>query len=287
MQFPNPIVTSLIIYDNLGRPVVIIGPGPSLVIQGTNSSIEFSIDNVSGVAQQIFWNFDKSNNVDFNLYNATTHNEIGWIAQGGNFTRGALSYYGFFQFDTPSGSTEIGVIRSDTRVETTNAIFTEKTIFIQAGDGTGLNGPMLAFDASSAIFKNSINADGVGYSKATTYFTRTGTNANWIGFTYANGWSDLGGNWETGAYKITPDGWVTFKGVIIGGTKVDGTVLFTLPAAVRPTLDQILTVAMISAGAGSNINLRVFAATGQCQCFGIAGSANGNMSLNSARYPLV
>lgn len=108
----------------------------------------------------------------------------------------------------------------------------------------------------------------------------------WTALAYQNGWADLGGNWETGAFRLHADGWVRFKGVIIGGTKVDGTVIATIPAAYRPAKDQIIPIGIISAGSAANVSLRVFAATGQVQCFGIAATANGNMTLNGAGYPL-
>lgn len=110
---------------------------------------------------------------------------------------------------------------------------------------------------------------------------------SWTPLVYSNGWADLGGNWETGAWRLHADGWVRFKGVIIGGTRVDGTVIATIPAGYRPVKDQIIPLALISAGATQpNVNLRVFAASGQVQCFGISATANGNMALNGAGYPL-
>lgn len=110
----------------------------------------------------------------------------------------------------------------------------------------------------------------------------------WNALSYQNGWADLGANWETGAYRLFADGWVRFRGVIIGGTHADGTVVATLPAAYRPAKDKIIDIALISAGAaGPNVNFRVFSATGQIQCFGIAATANGNCSLEGASFSLI
>jgi hypothetical protein len=109
---------------------------------------------------------------------------------------------------------------------------------------------------------------------------------SWNALAYQNGWADLGPTWESGAYRLHADGWVRFKGVIIGGTKADGTVIATLPAGYRPAKDQILPIAIISAGSAANVSIRVFAATGQVQCFGINATVNGNMSLNGAAFPL-
>jgi hypothetical protein len=132
---------------------------------------------------------------------------------------------------------------------------------------------------------------GFGFSNTSGYLHRViaGVFQGWNSLTplYQNGWGNLGGNWETGSYKVTADGFVQFEGVIIGGTKADGTVLWTMPAAVRPSNDKIMNCTIISAGSAANVSLRVFSATGQVQCFGINATVNGNMSLESSRYSLL
>jgi hypothetical protein len=115
------------------------------------------------------------------------------------------------------------------------------------------------------------------------YFTQTGWGAfNAVAF--QNGWSNLGGNWTQAQYMMDCEGRVELRGVILGGTKTDGTVIFTLPIPFRPAKDEILPIAMVSPGAGPNVNVRVFSATGQVQIFGMAASTTGNFSLGGTSF---
>jgi hypothetical protein len=124
--------------------------------------------------------------------------------------------------------------------------------------------------------------------------SNTGTNylsyqgEAWNALSYQNGWADLGGSDETGAFRLDACGWVNFKGTIIGGTKTDGTVVANIPAAYRPAKNKVMPIALISGGATSPaVQFRLSASTGNLTCFGISATTTGNLSLEGMRYSLI
>lgn len=71
--------------------------------------------------------------------------------------------------------------------------------------------------------------------------TREAVDSGWIDFTYASGWANFGGAWQTGQYRKVDD-IVHIRAVC---KKVSGTsfLIATLPAGYRPPLN-IRTVGM-------------------------------------------
>ncbi len=51
---------------------------------------------------------------------------------------------------------------------------------------------------------------------------------------YQNGWTDLGGGFQTGQYTKDGTGRVWIRGIIVGGTETAPTLLWTFPAGFRP-----------------------------------------------------
>lgn len=135
-----------------------------------------------------------------------------------------------------------------------------------------------ALGAPSVLFD-----DDTGYLKAGV-FAATWAEETWHAVTFQNGWANLGGNWETAAYRKMPDGIVRLKGVIVGGTKTDGTTITTLPSGYRPARDTILMGGNASA-AGSTPSVRIFSATGNVQIFGMSGTVSGAHSWDGLSFP--
>ncbi|MES2136610.1 MAG: hypothetical protein V4502_06070 [Pseudomonadota bacterium] len=64
----------------------------------------------------------------------------------------------------------------------------------------------------------------------------------WVGLSYSNGWADLGGGYQAGAYTRDGTGRVWTRGTIMGGTLTGGTTVFTLPAGFRPPVKTVWPV---------------------------------------------
>lgn len=114
------------------------------------------------------------------------------------------------------------------------------------------------------------------------YFTQIGWGL-WQNVVFQNGWSNLGGNWATGQYRLDTEGRVELKGVILGGTKADFTTIFNLPAPFRPPKDVIVAVAPVSSGASTIVHIRIFT-NGNVQIFGMAASGTGNIGIENASF---
>lgn len=106
----------------------------------------------------------------------------------------------------------------------------------------------------------------------------------WNAVTFANGWSNLGANWDTAQYRKYPDNTVMLRGVVTGGTKTDATVMTTLPVGYRPAKDMIFPVGNGSGGTVANPNIRIFS-NGQVQIFGMAAATTAAHSW-SVTFPL-
>jgi hypothetical protein len=307
MQFPNPIVRALIIYDTSGNAVVIIGPGPILKVvspmgqeididplgQGTNTpTIEFwntahtafSFINAPGTGFGVN-GFTRTSTVSPNpvIRPRLFFTDIG-ITLGYDIEATQLNYGAILGL---SEDTFFGNVISNTGAVTGAILIQNNSVFIQGGNGTGLTGPQVIATGSSIFMADSALVQNIIFEPAKCQWTyNTSTLGGWTTYTYANGWHDLGSNWSTGQFKIDANGRVILKGVILGGTLTDGTVIFTLPLTARPVKDVIVPIAMISTGSGSNYHLRIFAATGQAQIFGASATATGNISLDGSSLPI-
>lgn len=192
--------------------------------------------------------------------------------------------------DLSGGGAEPAIINSQ-------VIDDAMSIDLSSGVGSG--------SASSAIFMNAVQlvlsyedtfAPNFGLSRL--YFHADGIftegnylsvlNEGWQAPSFQNGWGNLGGTNEVAGFRLFADGWVRFRGTIIGGTKTDGTVLFNIPAAYRPAKDKVMPFALISSGATSPaIQLRVSASTGNVTVFGVSTTGTGNLSMEHSGYSLI
>ena len=57
----------------------------------------------------------------------------------------------------------------------------------------------------------------------------------WTFPTLGGGWTDFGGGFQTTRYRRLASGLVTIQGMVTGGSLATGTILFVLPADMRPT----------------------------------------------------
>jgi len=67
MQFPQPIIKSLILYDNSGNAVISLGPGPFITIVNPTTGAELDMDAGTTYPEIIFWNQGKTANARVNI----------------------------------------------------------------------------------------------------------------------------------------------------------------------------------------------------------------------------
>jgi hypothetical protein len=75
------------------------------------------------------------------------------------------------------------------------------------------------------------------------------TPPTWTGFTFQNSWTNVGGDYETGAYFKDGTERVYFKGSVKNGTP--GQPIATLPASARPPKNVIFKVYEVGTGTGT------------------------------------
>lgn len=96
---------------------------------------------------------------------------------------------------------------------------------------------------------------------------------------YQNGWSDFGGAFEVGTYKLSLDGTVALAGVLSKGTTTSGTLLFTLPVGFRPSKNVIAFAATETGDC-----LLIIAPTGAVTITRFSGGAY--IILNTVSFPV-
>lgn len=96
---------------------------------------------------------------------------------------------------------------------------------------------------------------------------------------FQNSWANVGGaNDETLAYRLDGLGELRLKGYIDSGTTADGTVVFTLPEAYRPT-KTIRCAAMFVQGSTENSYQIEIQTDGDVAIYGVSG-ASPSLSMN-------
>lgn len=102
--------------------------------------------------------------------------------------------------------------------------------------------------------------DATGLCASRTATTNAGVWGDWKGagvnLTLANGWTNFGAPYQVARAMARDDGSVVLSGLIRPGTTTSGTVLFTLPASMRPANQQIVVTTM---DAGAVAVLEIFA----------------------------
>lgn len=93
---------------------------------------------------------------------------------------------------------------------------------------------------------------------------------------FQNSWVNYGSTFDTAAFRMDPDGWVHFKGLIKSGSGV----VFTLPAGYRPARTSYGTnvnngsPGYVSIGSNGNVSI------------GISSGSNAYCSLNGVSFPV-
>lgn len=198
----------------------------------------------------------------------------------------------------------ISAYDSTNLARTTVAFVNDGTWTINSYASSGLFSSQVAVDATaislshfvSGSFKSGILMDDTkirfstinGFSidmlGSSGFLVRTPGGA-WANLTLGNGWTNLGSTYNpTAGYRMEVTGVVRLRGVVVGGTKTDGTVIATLPTGFRPTADQIIPVGNGTSGSVLP-NIRIRAATGNIEIFGVSASTNGTHSWDGVTFP--
>lgn len=126
-------------------------------------------------------------------------------------------------------------------------------MYLQSGDGTALNGPIQTLDATTVQFKNTLaQAHPVQYSQTTKWMEVGGYNG-WTPLNFQNGWSAKAG-YTVPAFKVTPDGFVAFRGSMFGGIITDNTPALQFAFAdtqLLPPGSVVMRPAIAPTGAGT------------------------------------
>lgn len=312
MEFPLQVAQEILIRNADGTPAIQIGPGPEIDIDGTGGSIQLLGGTASGNIPTIFFNnVDNTNAAFINLgVHSTGFADIG--IDGGSYTSvqyPAKTIRNRLYLVNPNASSAIGFSTTDTQqdigglaewtddriailLRNASSIATAQVlvinngavgadvpqIFLQAGDGTALNGPILFLDATRIIF------EGVG-SAASVLFDTDGYlkifGETWHDLTPTNGWSNRGGTFPNYGYRVTPEKNVQFRGSLNSGTLTDNTpIASALPAAVRPPKDAVVH----AGGAGSAPRIYIQASDGIPRVYGTTGP---NLGFDGGQYSLI
>lgn len=96
----------------------------------------------------------------------------------------------------------------------------------------------------------------------------------WQSVIFENGWSDLGAGWSAVSYRKHPKtGLVELRGACSGGTKTNGTTIYTLPTGYRPAAHEAHAIANLTSGSADPL-IRILS-TGEVQIHGMESSTNG------------
>ena len=106
----------------------------------------------------------------------------------------------------------------------------------------------------------------------------------WHNLSYSNGWTDFGGSYGVGRYRITPDGSTQLSGMVKGGTGVDGTVIATLNASYRATTDIILGTVGGTPNKPVGLVINTF---GQIKVYGVSAAPGDGVSLDGLSFPSI
>lgn len=143
-------------------------------------------------------------------------------------------------------------------------------------------GGRIRFSGSTygVVYKGA-TGDNIGYLAANMPGSTTEV---WHGLTFANGWANFGAPYNTGAVRLMPDGTALLRGLIVGGTGADGTVIANLPAPYRPLGQVIFSV---GGGTPNKSNGVVVTTGGAVQVYGVSAAPGDGVSLESCRFPVI
>lgn len=263
VNFQNELATQLVIVDNAGNRVIVIGPGPVMTIRGPSGIIFF--DASGSLPTQYFLNSNSSKFAYINLGDSDpAHANIG--INNGDYPGvqyATLTERARLFLKQPSALSHLGTTRSDTqaivggnilwndqlitmeydnatgqvlsRIEVVNTAAPGNTdaaaIFIQGGgpSAVALSGPVLSLQGNVILMQNAANTRNL--VQDTDGFWKV-QNEGWTGVTFANGWSG------TCQFRLMADGTVRLRGSVVPGTRTGGTTVFTLPVGYRPAVSD-------------------------------------------------
>lgn len=286
MQFPNPIIRSLILYDNNGNAVIVLGPGPFIKIINPTSGAELDLDAGTTFPELIFWN--------------SGHTAFGKISlQVATFTTRQML---IFRSPPDQTFTIPGTPDVEPRLFLTSEILLGDVLPIGSDNGIGgqlqLDESSFALHANDSTTPNSNWKTGIqGFATGQIWFTNAtndgisfdglgtgelvalnaGTQLNWTTMGLLNGWVAAAGYYVP-AYRFTPTGQIELRGVMSGGTNADNTIIGTMP--IVPAKLGLCHPALET---GGTVNARIFYNTdGKLYCYGCAGA--GKISLDGMRF---
>lgn len=213
----------------------------------------------------------------FNFHNAGAafdHGELGFLPIGGGGGQNAIR----LAIWNDATNTIIGQLQIDSQGNV--YLYGNMDETLQSDTNLRLlrtNGPSVTLGGAAVVFAGPGSpATTVEYNDGQAAFlVSSGTNgAGWTGVTFQNGWSNFGTGYSTCAYGLTPAGNLRLRGLALGGTKTDGTVIASLPVGFRPATDKIVPVATGTSGAVLP-SLRIRSSTGNIECWGQSASTNG------------
>lgn len=128
------------------------------------------------------------------------------------------------------------------------------SVFLQGGNGSTLNGPILAMAADATFSKSGVTP--IVKFNATTGFLDTGT--PWSNLSLQNGFSAKAG-YIVPQVRLNALGQVEFRGTMTKGTPAaDNTWIFSIPTAYLPSASVVMHPSLAPSGAGSAGSARIY-----------------------------
>lgn len=298
MQFPNPIVKSLILYDNSGHAVIILGPGPFIKIINPTSGAELDLDAGTTFPEVVFWNSAHTDfgkiSLEVSPFSANqmllirSPAEASPILPGNPLVQMRMFMTSLLQLgnvEPPNTNNSVGgqlfLDEGSFQLGTRdNATQNDYTYIRCLGGGFGTADIQIAAQRYITLTPpDPASQQGVVFNGATGELQawNTGVVLDWTALTLQNGWGAAAG-YYTPAYRFTPTGQIELRGVMSGGTNADNTVICLMPIVPaklglqQPVLET-----------GGSVNARLFYNTdGKLYCYGCAGA--GKIGLDGMRF---
>jgi hypothetical protein len=258
MQFPNPIVTELIISYPTGTPAVQIGPGPEVQFFGNGNTL--TIEAVSPTGGPL---------IEFELANGNNADIQGFGSVGGQPALAFLGYnYTASNYGNITGYPYVYMVGNEIAMQ-----FQE-----DAGTGPTYGAGILLFDTEVQIFTGvqpNLSSEGNKILMQQSHFFsdlpwQTGS---WLNVSFAAGWGNAGGDNANFQYRLCSDGFIHWRGTIVPGTTANGTVIgtFTNAAPYLPPQSRFLYRSGADGTTPTNNPQVKFDTSGNITIFGMTG----------------
>lgn len=225
MQFPNPIVRALIIYDNNGNPVVIIGPGPIIRVINPATNREISIEPGITNPAIFWWNAAHTDNSFINTSGDTIFgvNGFSFVSNmvGTPTLRGRIIF-------GPNGN----IMHMVNGAQQGRGGYVDvNTVRAELGwldNVTGASQGYVSADNNGVNLGSSANGRTINYNKSSGFLSTGGTSQQWTNMNLFNGWTNRPG-WYPLQFRDGLDESVEFRGAINAGTTTDATSVANFP----------------------------------------------------------